>query len=154
MNELEELYQDLLLEHARKPRNHHAVDDASHHAKGHNPLCGDQLTVTLVIEDGVINDVGFESKACAICTASASMMTEVLKGLTLDQAKQRFDCFHHLLTEDQPGDSLDVDSLGSAASLVGVHRFPMRVKCATLPWHTFAAALKGEDEAVTEQDPA
>lgn len=149
MNELDDLYQDLLIEHARKPRNHHALAQASHHAQGHNPLCGDQLEVYVKIENDVVTEVAFESKACAICTASASMMTEVLTGLTLAEAQARFDCFHQLLTEDDPPEN--VDDLHSAASLVGVHRFPMRVKCATLPWHTFAAAIKGQEKAVTEE---
>src|SRR3974390_2328821 len=142
--ESRELYQDIILDHGRKPRNFHAMAHPSHFAHGHNPLCGDRVTVYLEIEGGRIKDVSFEGRGCAISTASASLMTEVLKGKTLAEAEQLFKAFHAEggggempPVEEKPQDDFD-----RLAPFEGVKAYPARVKCATLAWHAFEAALK------------
>ena len=150
MSELRELYQQVILDHNKKPRNFRKIDAADHCAAGHNPLCGDKLTVYLKLEDGVIKDISFEGTGCAISTASASMMTENLKGKTVEQADKMFNLFHHLVTEgEQEGEGRT--PLGKLAVFAGVREFPIRVKCASLPWHTVHAALK-EDKDVTSTE--
>lgn len=143
MSDLRDLYQEVIFDHYKKPRNYHALADANHVAHGHNRLCGDQLTVYLHVEGEVIEDVSFEGTGCAISTASASLMTDALKGKKLDEADHLFEEFHHMVTHDdaEPG-----DDLGKLEVLAGVREFPARVKCATLAWHTLQAALK--DRAV------
>jgi nitrogen fixation protein NifU and related proteins len=150
MADLRELYQQVILDHNKKPRNFHEMPDCDHCAAGHNPLCGDRINVYLKIEAGVIKDISFEGNGCAISTASASMMTESLKGKTVAQAEELFKHFHHLLTEgEQAGE--DSVPLGKLAAFTGVREFPIRVKCATLPWHTVHAALeKGKGDVSTE----
>lgn len=145
---MRELYQEMILDHNRNPRNRRAMPDASSHADGHNPLCGDQVTVYLDIEDGVIKDISFEGQGCAISTASASMMTETLVGKPVAEAEKVFKQFHEMVTE---GHEVQFeDDLERLEVLAGVKDFPMRVKCATLAWHTMHAALEGEQKVSTE----
>ncbi len=146
-----ELYQDIILDHGRKPRNFHAMAHPSHFAQGHNPLCGDRVTVYLDIEDGCIKDVSFEGRGCAISTASASLMTEVLKGKTLAEADELFKAFRAEVTGGTtPATSAALqDDLERLAPLEGVKAYPARVKCATLAWHAFEAALRNGATGVT-----
>lgn len=148
MSELRELYQEVILDHNKRPRNFHKLDDANRSADGHNPLCGDRLSVYLKVEDGIVKDVSFIGKGCAISTASASMMTESIKGKSLADVEQMFGKFHHLLTQE---DENDAEELGKLAVFSGVREFPVRVKCATLPWHTLQAALKNSHDPVTTE---
>ena len=138
MNELRELYQQVIFDHYKRPRNQHALDHASHEAEGHNPLCGDNVKVYLRVEDGVIRDVAFEGGGCAIATASASLMTEMLKGKRVDEVAHLFEQFHDMVTREGAGAGAE---LGKLEVLAGVREFPARVKCATLAWHTLRAAL-------------
>ena len=140
MSELTDLYQEVILDHNRRPRNFGPLADATSQAKGHNPLCGDKLTVFLRVENGVIRAVRFEGSGCAISKASASLMTEAVKGKSVDEAVAVFDRFQAMVTT--PMDvALNLDGLGKLEVLAGVREFPMRVKCATLSWHTLKAAL-------------
>lgn len=150
--DLRALYEEVILDHNRNPRNYPKRPDGTNHtAEGHNPLCGDHVAVHLRVEKGVIQDVGFEGDGCAISTASASLMTEALKGKSEADAKALFDRIHDaLMTEGTNSDEV-TESLGKLAVLVGVKEYPMRVKCATLPWHTLQAALKRADEPVTTE---
>ena len=151
MSELRELYQEVILDHSKKPRHFHEMPEASHQANGHNPLCGDRITVYLHLEGDVIQDVSFVGAGCSISTASASMMTDALKGKSVTEAKALFDRFHDLVTSDPSHASENVDeSLGKLAVFSGVCEFPMRVKCASLSWHTMKAALEGQAGASTE----
>ena len=148
MSELRELYQEVILEHSKKPRNYRALEQANHKAEGFNPLCGDHFTVYLDLKDGVINDVGFQGSGCAISKASASMMTQMLKGKTAAEAEDVFTRFHDLVTGH--GSSSE-EELGKLAVFAGVSEFPLRVKCATLAWHALRAALRGEEQAVSTE---
>ena len=143
-DDLRELYQDIILDHGRHPRNFHALEHPTHLARGHNPLCGDRVTVYLAVEGERIADVSFEGRGCAISTAAASLMTEVLKGKTIDEARAIFAQFHATLTggtaEALP-EALQEDA-ERLEPLSGVKAYPVRIKCATLPWHAFEAALK------------
>jgi nitrogen fixation NifU-like protein len=154
LDELRELYQEVILDHGRNPRNHRHPEDANRHAHGNNPICGDTLVVYLAIgDDGVIRDAAFEGKGCAISIASASLMTDILKGKTMARARALFENFHDLCTKDDfDPDAVedDADDLDRLQVLAGVRAFPMRVKCATLAWHTMSAAMAGENEASTE----
>jgi len=154
LEELRELYQEIILDHGRTPRNFRHPENASRHAQGHNPMCGDALEVFLVVDDqGVIEDVAFEGQGCAISIASASLMTETLKGKTVDQAVHLFEEFHKMCTEADyvvGGTGDDDDALERLQVLAGVREFPIRVKCATLAWHTMNAALTGDQQASTE----
>ncbi len=139
MSDLRDLYQEVILDHSRKPRNRRRPEHVNHEAEGHNPLCGDRIRVYLDVEDGRVRDVGFEGQGCAISTASASMMTEALKGRSLEEAEALFRRFHDLVTgasarQGEPG-------VGKLAVFEGVREFPVRVKCATLAWHTLRAAI-------------
>ncbi len=150
MSELRDLYQDVILDHSKRPRNFGRPPGATLEAHGHNPLCGDKLTVYLDVEDGTVREIGFEGSGCAISTASASMMTEALKGKALEEALRLFEGFHALLTskdEAVPG----AGRLGKLEVFSGVKEFPVRVKCATLPWHTFKAALESRPEPVSTE---
>ena len=153
-DELRELYQEVILDHGRNPRNHRHPADANRQAHGNNPICGDTLMVYLAVaDDGVIRDAAFEGNGCAISIASASMMTDMLKGKTEAQARVLFENFHDMCTNDDFDlDALDdgADDLDRLQVLSGVRQFPMRVKCATLAWHTMTAAMTGGDEATTE----
>jgi nitrogen fixation NifU-like protein len=146
MNEIFDLYQELIIDHARSPKNFGGLIDKSHHARGHNPLCGDIVDLDLLIEDDVIKSIAFTGDGCAISKASASLMTERIKGLSIAHALSLFTDFHHMLTRDD-----DVsDNLGKLLVLKGVKQFPVRVKCATLCWHTFNAALQAHKSVSTE----
>ena len=151
MDELRELYQSVILDHNKKPRNFQRPAGANREAHGHNPLCGDRLDVFADVEDGVLRDVGFEGSGCAISKASASLMTEAVKGRKIAEVDQLFEGFHRLLTTSaqQP---VDVSELGKLGVFAGVREFPMRVKCATLAWHTLRAALAGGASATTEEE--
>ena len=149
MSDLNELYQEILLEHNSKPRNFRKLDPANHTADGYNPLCGDRITLYLQVEDGIITDVGFQGSGCAISRASASMMTQSIKGQSLEAAEQVFDQFHKMLTE--PDAELDYDQLGDLETLAGVAEFPTRIKCAILAWHTLRAAIAGKSDGVTTE---
>ena len=149
MENLRELYQEVILDHNKNPRNFRKMEDPDGFAHGNNPLCGDQIDIYLKIKEGVVDDVSFDGAGCAICTSSASMMTIALKGKSEADAEALFLSFHHALTEDQayPDDV----PLGKLTVLTGVKDYPVRVKCATLAWHTFDAALK-KLQGETEQD--
>jgi nitrogen fixation NifU-like protein len=156
MTDLRELYQEIILDHSKRPRNLRKIDGASHTALGHNPLCGDRATVYLRVEGGVVTDASFEGSGCSISTASASMMTEAVKGRPLAEVEGLFQRFHELVTTP-PGSGgaarggfPDQSLLGKLAVFSGVAEFPLRVKCASLPWHTLHAALSGEGQAKTE----
>ncbi len=157
MPDLRELYQDLIVDHSKRPRNFGKLEGANRQATGYNPLCGDKVTVYLKMKDEVVEDVRFEGSGCAISTASASLMTEKSKGKTREEAETLFRLFHNLVTgadttetgappADQRG-----KQLGKLAVFSGVSEFPIRVKCATLPWHTFRAALQGAGEVVSTE---
>lgn len=149
MSGLSDLYQEILLEHNSKPRNFRKVDDPSRTAEGFNPLCGDQITLYLKLADSVIEDIGFQGVGCAISRASASMMTQSIKGKTLNEADVIFEAFHQMITE--PDSAPDFESLGDLETLAGVNEYPTRIKCAILAWHTMRAALKDGGEPVTTE---
>ena len=149
MSELSELYQQVILDHNKKPRNFRKLETANHTAEGYNPLCGDQLTIYMNLEDGRVTDVGFEGSGCAISKASASMMTQAVKGKSKEQAETLFKEFHSMVTGELDEEN-EENTLGNLKIFAGVREFPVRVKCATLPWHTMHAALNKEDQASTE----
>lgn len=138
MSELTDLYQEVILDHNRRPRNFRAIDQPSSTQEGYNPLCGDRLTLYMSVDDGVIKDVSFQGSGCAISKASASIMTETLKGKTVGEARELFERFHAMITSD-PG--VPADDMGKLSVLAGVREFPTRVKCASLAWHTMKAAV-------------
>ena len=144
------LYEQVILEHNRKPRNFGTMDDAHAKAEGLNPLCGDDITVYLRLDGDTIADVTFEGRGCAISKASASLMTTLLKGKTKKEAEALFVDFHHLVTSD-PGAPYDEQALGKLAAFSGVREFPVRIKCATLPWHALLAAVDGTRETVATE---
>ena len=146
MSELRELYQEVILEHSKHPRNYRALDAANHKAEGFNPLCGDHFTVYVDVQNGAIHDIAFQGAGCAISKASASMMTQSLKGKSQGEAEELFTKFHDLVTGNGTG-----DEIGKLAAFSGVSEFPLRVKCATLAWHALRAALRGEKEAVSTE---
>ncbi|MBN8229089.1 SUF system NifU family Fe-S cluster assembly protein [Corallococcus macrosporus] len=148
-SDLKDLYQEVVLEHSKRPRNFRVVEGATCAAEGYNPLCGDQLSVTLKLEDGVIRDIGFQGQGCAISKASASLMTGAVKDKTREEAESLFERVHTLVTEGP--DKVDVESLGKLAVLSGVSEFPARVKCASLAWHTLHAALDGRTTSVSTE---
>ncbi len=150
MTDLDDLYQELILDHYRRPRNFGRLEGADRHAEGNNPLCGDRLTVFLNLRDDVVTDVMFEGAGCAISTASASLMTEAVKGKTREQAEKLFRRFHALITGGKTsGDN--GPELGKLQAFAGVGQYPARVKCATLAWHAFDAALNNRFEEVTTE---
>ena len=146
MSDLLELYQETILDHGRRPRNFGTCDPSTHHAEGYNPLCGDRFTLTLLVEGERIADVRFDGSGCAISTASASLMTEALKGRSVHEFGPLFEAVHGLCTGDPHHDG----DLGKLVVFGGVANFPMRVKCATLAWHTVKAALEGGNSVTTE----
>ena len=151
MSELRELYQTTILDHNRKPRNFRVPEHVNRKADGHNPLCGDKVTVYLDVEDGLVKDVGFQGSGCAISTASASLMTQAVKGMKVEEALEMFERFHALVAGDagEDADGLpEAGSLGKLSVFAGVREFPVRVKCATLPWHTLRSAALDSDEVV------
>jgi len=147
MSDLSELYQEVILDHNKRPRNFRVMEAPSHHAEGFNPLCGDRLDLFLDVQGDVIADVSFQGSGCAISKASASLMTDAVKGRTVEHARKLFERFHQVITTppDQP-----VEDLGKLSVLAGVREFPVRVKCASLAWHTLKAALEREDHISTE----
>lgn len=149
MSELRDLYQQVILDHNRKPRNFRPLESATGSAEGYNPLCGDQVTVYLQVENGVIADIGFQGSGCAISRAAASMMTASVKGKTEAEAEALFHRFHQMLTGE--GNGTAAADLGKLAVFAGVTEFPIRIKCATLPWHTLHAALVGERQPVSTE---
>jgi len=150
MAELEDLYQEVILDHNKRPRNHRSIDGASHHADGYNPLCGDKVSIFVKVDGDRIRDISFQGSGCAISTASASILTETLKGKTRDEAEGLFQKFHDLVTGKGADNG---SSLGKLAVFSGVSEFPVRVKCATLAWHTLHSALAGSGEVVTTEPP-
>ena len=149
MSELSELYQQVILDHNKKPRNFHKLETANHSAEGYNPLCGDQLHVYLQLEDDQVKDISFEGSGCAISKASASMMTQAVKGKSKQEAEMLFDEFHRMVT-DQLDEENDPNHLGRLKIFAGVRQFPVRVKCASLSWHTMHAALNEQEKVSTE----
>jgi nitrogen fixation NifU-like protein len=148
--ELRELYQQVILDHNKSPRNFRKMENATQHAEGYNPLCGDHVDIYLLIEDGVVKDVSFKGEGCAISKASASLMTSVLKGKTKEEAEKLFEKFHNLVT-GKLGDNPNTDELGKLAVFAGVQEFPVRVKCASLAWHTMMNALHNNSEKATTE---
>jgi len=146
-SDLQDLYQEVILDHNRRPRNFRAIE-TGRKAEGYNPLCGDRLTVYLRIENGRIEDASFLGAGCAISTASASLMTESVKGKTLEEARDLFERFHQMITRspEQP-----IDDLGKLTALAGIRQFPIRVKCASLPWHTLHAGLATDESVVSTE---
>jgi len=149
MSELRELYQQVILDHNKKPRNFHKLETANHFAEGYNPLCGDQLNVYLQVDDDVIRDISFEGSGCAISKAAASMMTQAVKGKTKKETEELFDEFHRMVTGVLDEES-EANQLGKLKIFAGVREFPVRVKCATLSWHTMHAALNNQERISTE----
>ena len=147
MSDLSDLYQEVILDHNTRPRNFRTIESPTHRAEGYNPLCGDRLNLYVKIDGDVITDVAFQGTGCAISKASASLMTDAVKGHTVGEARDLFERFHHVVTTppDQP-----VEDLGKLSVLAGVREFPVRVKCASLAWHTLKAALAREQQASTE----
>ena len=149
MSELSELYQQVILDHNKKPRNFHKLENANRRAEGFNPLCGDQLNVYLHVEDDQVKEVSFEGSGCAISKASASMMTQAVKGKTKAEAQNLFNEFHRMAMGELDEEN-EPNQLGKLTIFAGVRDYPARVKCATLSWHTMRAALEGQDTATTE----
>jgi len=149
MSELSDLYQEVILDHNKNPRNFREILDADQYADGKNPLCGDALRVYIALEGAIVIDVAFKGSGCAISKASASMMTQVVKGKTIAEAEAIFDEFHRMVTGDLDIET-DENNLGKLKIFAGVLEFPARVKCASLSWHTLNAALQGEDVVSTE----
>ena len=148
--DLSELYQEVILEHSKAPRNFRKPESANRHADGYNPLCGDRCAVFVDMEDGAIKDIGFQGSGCAISRASASMMTQIVKGKSKEEAARLFEEFHHLVTGKDDA-MAKAPELGKLAVFGGVSKFPARVKCATLAWHTLQSALEDRHEPVTTE---
>jgi nitrogen fixation NifU-like protein len=148
MDELRDLYQQVILDHNKNPRNYHKLENANRIAEGNNPLCGDQFTIYLLLEDDVIRDISFEGSGCAISKASASIMSSTLKGKSKEDAQNIFEQFHKIVTgENKEPDT--IMKMGKLAAFAGVAEFPVRVKCAILAWHTMISALNDEDKVVS-----
>jgi len=145
-DELSELYQQVILDHSRKPRHFHVLPEANRKAEGNNPLCGDRYTVFLKLEEGVIRDISFQGSGCAISKASASMMADELKGKTIAAARDYFSQYQSMVTTGK----MDEEAMGKLCAFAGVHHFPMRVKCAILPWHAMLAGLDGQTSVSTD----
>ncbi len=150
MYDLRDLYQEIVVDHSRRPRNFGELEEANRRAEGFNPLCGDQLTIYLKVSDSVVTDVKFVGTGCAISKASASMMTEEIKGKTLEDIESIFESFRHMVTR-KPGEDFDSGDLGDLEILSGVSAYPARIKCATLSWHAMQAALSDKREAVSTE---
>lgn len=149
-SELRELYQQVILDHNKSPRNFRVIENANHYSEGFNPLCGDRIDVYLDVENGIVKDISFQGRGCAISKASASLMSSMVKGKTVEEAEKLFEKFHDLITgklDDDP----DIEELGKLAVFAGVRDFPARVKCASLAWHTMINALKEENDIVTTE---
>lgn len=150
MSDLRELYQELIIDHSKRPRNFRVLEGANRQSDGYNPLCGDKVTVFLELEGDRVKDIGFQGSGCAISTSSASVMTESIKGKSLAQAEALFELFHQLVTGKPPAAGTTPE-LGKLAVFSGVSEFPARVKCATLAWHTLHAAIQGQGEPVSTE---
>lgn len=150
MSDLRELYQELIIDHSKRPRNFRVLEAANRKSEGYNPLCGDKITVLLELENERVKNISFQGAGCAISTASASIMTEIVKGKTLAEAEALFEVFHNLVTGKPPAAGTTPD-LGKLAVFSGVSEFPARVKCATLAWHTLHAALQGQGDTVSTE---
>lgn len=146
-SELRELYQQVILDHNKSPRNFKLIENSTNFAEGYNPLCGDQINISLNINENKIDDIGFQGQGCAISKASASLMTSMVKGKTKEEAEKLFEKFHDLIT-DKLGENPDLESFGKLAVFAGVKEFPARVKCASLAWHTLHSALNNKNETV------
>ena len=151
MSETDDLYQEVILDHYKHPRNQGPLVEADHHAEGQNPLCGDHITVHVKVKDGLVEEISFEGSGCALSTASASLMTETMKGKTLEEAKAYFREFHAMVTGSE--EVADGPDLGKLAVFSSVCQYPVRVKCATLAWHTLQAALDNRQEPVSTETP-
>ncbi|MEZ4752110.1 MAG: SUF system NifU family Fe-S cluster assembly protein [Bdellovibrionota bacterium] len=149
MSELRDLYQQVIIDHSKRPRNFGSLEGANKSANGHNPLCGDKISVHVLTDGDRVKDIRFEGSGCAISTASASMMTEMVKGKSVEEAEKIFKNFHALVTAESGADE---DTLGKLAVFSGVREFPMRVKCATLAWHTLHGALEGDPKLVVSTE--
>ena len=149
--ELRELYQQVILDHNKSPRNFKKLENANHTAEGHNPLCGDRISIYLDVEDGIVKDVSFLGSGCAISKASASLMSTIIKGKTIEEAKNIFEKFHDLVTGNL-NDEVEIEELGKLAVFAGVKDFPVRVKCASLAWHTMISALNKEEKIVSTEE--
>lgn len=153
MDSLRSLYEEIILDHNRNPRNYpRRPEGATHSAHGFNPLCGDEFRIHCQVEDGMIKDIGFEGAGCAISTASASLMTEAVKNKSVEQALILFQAVHEVLTQENETAADSATLLGKLAVLTSVREYPMRVKCATLAWHTLRGALEGDDATLTTED--
>ena len=150
MNELNELYQQVILDHNKNPRNFGVINPYNHTAEGHNPLCGDHIDIYVLIENNIIKDISFQGHGCAISKASASIMTTLLKGKKVEEAEEMFGKFHNIVTSE-PHTELDFEILGKIAVFGGVREFPARVKCASLAWHTLKNAINNEESIVTTE---
>ncbi len=148
--ELRELYQQVILDHNKSPRNFRKIENANHFAEGFNPLCGDRIDIYVELEDDVVKDISFQGSGCAISKASASLMSTIIKGKTLSEAEEIFEKFHKLIT-GKYGDENNIDELGKLAVFAGVKEFPSRVKCASLAWHTMKSAIRNENQKVTTE---
>jgi nitrogen fixation NifU-like protein len=151
MSDLSDLYQEVILDHNRRPRNFGVLEDADHQSEGFNPLCGDRVTVYVKLNDSVVDEISFQGSGCAISMASASIMTESLKGRKLEEVKALFERFHRLVTGNLDSQDLSEPDLGKLVVFEGVSRYPVRVKCATLTWHTLRAALEKRNEVVSTE---
>jgi nitrogen fixation NifU-like protein len=149
-NELRELYQQVILDHNKSPRNFKKLENANHFAEGYNPLCGDRIDIYILVEGNIVKDISFQGQGCAISKASASLMSSLVKGKTLDEAEKIFEKFHSLVTA-KLGDNPDIEDLGKLAVFTGVKEFPSRVKCASLAWHTMRSALNNQESKVTTE---
>jgi nitrogen fixation protein NifU and related proteins len=149
--ELRELYQQVILDHNKSPRNFKKLENANHTAEGHNPLCGDRIDIYLDVEEGIVKDVSFLGSGCAISKASASLMSTIIKGKTIEEAKNIFEKFHNLVTGNL-NDEGEIEGLGKLAVFEGVKDFPVRVKCASLAWHTMISALNKEEKIVSTEE--
>jgi len=150
LSDLSDLYQEIVLDHNSKPRNYRAMDDHNRSAEGFNPLCGDRVLVYLKVNRDVIEDAAFQGTGCAISRASTSMMTDALKGMTVQEAEHLFDSFRHQLTGDRDLDEAEEEELGDLEAFAGIRDYPSRVKCAGLGWHTLRAALRSQSQTTTE----
>jgi len=149
LDELRDLYQEVVFDHNRNPRNFRVIEDADRTIEGFNPLCGDRITLYLKLDGERISDVAFQGQGCAISTASASLMTEIVKDKTIAEAEKLFEAFHKIVTGQD--DDLKLEELGKLAVLAGVRQYPSRIKCATLAWHSLEAALQGEQQSISTE---
>ncbi len=147
--DLRDLYQEVIFDHNRNPRNFREMEDSNRKVEGFNPLCGDRMTLFLKVEGGIIQDASFQGSGCAISTASASLMTEIVKGMTEKEADEQFEILHKITTSEDEVENLE--ELGKLAVLAGVREYPARVKCATLPWHTLSAAIENKEASVSTE---